>query len=198
VGALPVGRCLEVGPTSGAFGNANSELEYRVADLAMRRLRSKGITEPTVEQQMAAINDMRETLEKNLSPKRVENLSRVYRITIDPSAHSDYFHLFDVAHEVTHGAQSVFHRPAYLTTRTRSTVTSAPPVTISSSIGSNRSTCASSWTTSIRTGKSVESSMRLVVWITLLAPDPATPWMTVARAKPSARKRSSKALGRGM
>jgi hypothetical protein len=51
-----------------------------------------------------------------------------------------------------------FSPAAYLTTRTRSTVTSAPPVTISSRIGSNRSTCASSSTTSISTGKSAESS----------------------------------------
>ena len=51
-----------------------------------------------------------------------------------------------------------FSPAAYLTTRTRSTVTRAPPVTISSRIGSNFSTWASSSITSIKTGRSVESS----------------------------------------
>jgi hypothetical protein len=45
---------------------------------------------------------------------------------------------------------------AYLTTRARSTVTSASPVIISSRIGSNCSTCGSSSTTSISTGRSAD------------------------------------------
>lgn len=47
-----------------------------------------------------------------------------------------------------------FGPAAYFTTRTRSTVTSAPPVTISSRIGNSLSTCASSSITSTSTGRS--------------------------------------------
>lgn len=98
----------DIGPVPGAYASANSEFEYRVADLAMQRLRSAGITEPTVDQQLQAIGEMRQAMQQNLSPERVENLSKVYRIKVDPTAHQNFFDVLDsTAHEVTHGAQMI-------------------------------------------------------------------------------------------
>lgn len=109
-GVLSHATQVNISNTPGAFGNANSELEYRIADLAGQLMRSRSggnINSTTaVDDYAAAINEIRSAMEKNLSPKRLDNLSKVYRINIDPSAHSDYWQLLNtVAHETTHGAQ---------------------------------------------------------------------------------------------